>query len=239
MSITIDGFTTIRELGTGATGSVYLASHPNFPNNVALKVLVNDGQASYQRLHKNMKIEIDALRALNHPHIMRICGAAIDTQWNENGQVKTGDYIASEVLCNGELFDFIDHPRGAIPEEVAKVLFKQMLSGLTYMHSKGLANRDLKLENMLIGDDFQVRIADFGFAAKMEGHNADGQITSFLGTPGYMAPEILEGRNYTGQGVDMYALGVVLFAMCTKSTPFQPISNVPRNQSLLAVDQLF
>ena len=95
-----------------------------------------------------------------------------------------------------------------------------MLAGLTFLHSNGIVNRDIKLENMLVGDDFNIRMADLGFAQALEGRGGDGNITSFLGTPGYMAPEIIEDRGYSGTAVDMFALGVVLFAMVTKSTPF-------------------
>lgn len=77
---------------------------------------------------------------------------------------KQGDYIATEVVPNGELFDYVDNPMGAISEPVAKQLFLQMLAALTYLHRGGLVNRDLKLENMLVGDDFNIRMADFGFA---------------------------------------------------------------------------
>ena len=63
-----------------------------------------------------------------------------------------------------------------------------MLAGLNYMHNEGIVNRDLKLDNMLIAEDFTIKIADFGFAARIEKIGKGG-----LGTPGYMAPEILEG----------------------------------------------
>ena len=82
-----------------------------------------------------------------------------------------GDYLASELLCNGELFDFIDCERGAISEPHAKQLFLQMLAGLTYMHQKGLVNRDIKLENMQVDSNFDLKIADFGFAMANEGRD--------------------------------------------------------------------
>lgn len=78
------------------------------------------------------------------------------------------------MVPNGELFDYVDNPMGGISEEVAKQVFLQMLAGLTFLHSSGLANRDLKLENMLVGADFNIRIADLGFAQALEGRNMDG-----------------------------------------------------------------
>ena len=92
------------------------------------------------------------------------------------------------------------------------------------MHDQGICNRDFKLENMLVGDDLAIRVADFGFAAPVEGEARDGARTTRLGTPGYMAPELLEGRAYGGAAVDLYALGVILFAMVTVSMPFSGLS---------------
>ena len=65
-----------------------------------------------------------------------------------------GDFLATELVSNGELFDFLACSRGAFSEPVAKQLFKQMLSAITYMHDQGVCNRDFKLENMLVSDEF-------------------------------------------------------------------------------------
>ena len=70
---------------------------------------------------------------------------------------------------NGELFDYVDSPMGAISEDVAKQLLLQMVSGLSHMNQCGLVNRDIKLENMLVDQAFNIRIADFGFAQVLEG----------------------------------------------------------------------
>ena len=109
----LDGFMVERELGTGATGSVYLATAPG-GQKVALKVLVKDSSnPRYGKLHENMMVESNALQQLDHPHIMKILGAKMDQSWQQYGQHMEGDYLASELLCNGELFDFIDCERGA------------------------------------------------------------------------------------------------------------------------------
>ena len=98
-----------------------------------------------------------------------------------------------------------------------------MLSAVTYMHGQGICNRDFKLENMLVSEDLAIKVADFGFAVRVEGPDGGGAHTTSLGTPGYMAPELLEGRAYSGAAADLYALGVVLFAMVTVNMPFSAL----------------
>ena len=107
----IDGFEVMRVLSEdGATGIVYLAITPDgIP--CALKILVkNLKNRAYAKLHKNMASEIEALQALHHPHIMRILGGELDVTWERNGKTFQGDYIASELLAAGELFDYISNP---------------------------------------------------------------------------------------------------------------------------------
>lgn len=159
----IDGYVCQRELGTGATGKVYLAEKGG--QTAALKILEKKNNPNYQRLHKNMQIEINALNKVNgHPYILKIVGYNFDVTWTQDGKTQQGDYIATEVVPNGELFDYVDNPMGAISEDVAKQIFLQMLAGLTFLHGQNLVNRDIKLENMLVGDDYNLRMADLGFA---------------------------------------------------------------------------
>ena len=82
-----------------------------------------------------------------------------------------GDYIATEVVPNGELFDYVDNPLGAIDEAVAKMLFLQMLAGLNFLHQSGRSHREINLENMLIGSDFKIKMSGFSFAKVLEGTN--------------------------------------------------------------------
>jgi len=92
------------------------------------------------------------------------------------------------------------------------------------MHNKGFVNRDIKIDNMFVDANFQIKIGDFGFGSLLEGASQTGMLTSTLGTPGYMAPEILEKRNYRGEAADIFALGVTLFAMRQSAFPFESLS---------------
>jgi serine/threonine-protein kinase Chk1 len=88
------------------------------------------------------------------------------------------------------------------------------------MHSKGVCHRDIKPENILLNSDFIIKIADFGFATKLEGPNGDGFLKDKLGTSGYMSPEIYTLK-YRGDQSDIFAAGVVLFIMLSAHPPFQ------------------
>ena len=111
-----------RELGKGATGSVYKAERNG--ELAAIKILEKHGNENYVRLHQNMINEISALeRVGNHPYILQIVGYGLDVQWEQDGDSKQGDYIATEVVPHGELFDYVANPRGCLSEAVAKQVF--------------------------------------------------------------------------------------------------------------------
>ena len=190
----IGNFTPTYEiLGRGATGDVIVAEGPN-NERVALKAIRSNSRY-YTQLHRNMVREIEALRTLDHPHVLKLVDYGLEAQWMEKECWAAGDFIATEIVPNGELFEFLDSPRGAFSEPVTKQLFKQMLSAMSYMHGRGVCHRDLKLENMLVSEQFTVKVADFGFAGKINGNQ---RLQTKLGTPGYMAPEILESTSYHG-----------------------------------------
>ena len=101
-------------------------------------------------------------------------------------------YIAQEPVLGGELFDYIFNT-GAFDEPICRYYFKQMLTGLHYIHSQGFAHRDLKPENILLDNKtYDIKIVDFGFATPLEGRDGSGFNRTAVGTPNYMAPEIWE-----------------------------------------------
>ena len=91
----------------------------------------------------------------------------LETTWTREGRNYQGDYIALELQSAGDLLDLICYeinPQGPVNERLAKQFLKQMLSGLVSMHESGIANRDLKLDNMFVSSDFVIKIGDYGFA---------------------------------------------------------------------------
>lgn len=108
---------------------------------------------------------------------------------------------------------------GAFSEELAKAIFKQMVSALAYCHQHGIYHRDIKPENLLLDADFQLKVADFGLAAMKA--NPDDLLKTECGTRSYMAPEVLARQQYEGAKADCWSSGVVLFIMLSGNPPFQ------------------
>lgn len=104
-----------------------------------------------------------------------------------------------------------------ISEQTAKPIFKQIVSAVSYFHDLGLVHRDLKLENILIDDLNQIKLIDFGFATACK---SGDKLQLFCGTPCYMDPDLAKQNKYSGQAVDVWALGVILYLLLTGGIPF-------------------
>ena len=123
-------------------------------------------------------------------------------------------YSVSEICPNGNLWEYIEYS-GRFHEKYCRFMFKQIISALDAMHSKGIYHRDIKPENMLLNEEFEIKINDFGFAIKKE-----GILDSILGTPEYEAPELIMELCYDGAKVDIFAAGVSLFNLYTGKPAF-------------------
>jgi serine/threonine protein kinase len=111
-----------------------------------------------------------------------------------NGTQVRVAYMALELINGGELFDFV--ALRYFDQPICRFFFKQMLSALHFVHAKGASHRDLKPENIMLDSNFNVKIADFGFSAPVEGRTGTGYLHTYLGTKNYMAPEIHALKNY-------------------------------------------
>ena len=134
----------------------------------------------------------------------------------DNGEKKPCSYLVYELMPKGSLDKKIQ-VLGTFSEEICRYYFKQLLDGLKYLHSKGFAHRDIKTDNLLFDADFNIKIADFGTATKMEG---SGKIEGAWGTEGFMAPELYELEQFDGRLADLFAAAVVLFKMFFGFMPF-------------------
>ena len=117
------------------------------------------------------------------------------TLMKANGKTKKVTYIVQDAILGGELYSYVASS-GVFSEPMCRHFFKQMLMGLHYLHSAGVAHRDLKPENILLTDKYDIKIIDFGFATPTSGRDGSGFNRTQLGSPMYMAPEIIKGDPY-------------------------------------------
>lgn len=212
-------YTLVRTLGSGANSKVKLAQDDN-GSFYAVKILKKADSERDRRVLELVITEVQTMSQLNHGNIVNLI------EYNKegiltkaDGRTKTVFYIVLELASGGELFDFVAQT-GAFSEPVARYYFRSLIEGLDYIHKRGISHRDLKPENLLFDSDFNLKIADFGFAAPVVGKDQSWTLQTQLGTFGYMAPEIIYRQAYNGPAVDLFAAAVILFIMVARHPPF-------------------
>ncbi len=199
-------------MGVGSTSTCYRCKEKTTLQEYACKVIskkfINE---KYKGLLSQFMTEIEVLQKLKHPNIIFLKDA-YDTP--------SSIYMVMDLVKGGEMFDYIVQ-RGRLSEGEASGLMRQVASGLAYMHNMAVVHRDLKPENLLLTiQDIkaEVKIIDFGLAKML--HPSNGYTTAnFLGTKGYLAPEMLQRCEY-GFKVDTWALGIIMFILLFGCLPF-------------------
>ena len=144
-------------------------------------------------------------------------------------QISTVVYCVLELFTNGELFEYIAY--NAFSERVTRYYFRQLLKSLGSVHAAGLCHRDLKPENILLDSNYDIKLADFGFAVPHEGRDGSGLNKTYRGTSNYMAPELFESIPYVGAKVDVFSLGVTLFVMLRGVWPYAGPDDVANDKN--------
>jgi len=206
----IGKYQIVRELGKGATGKVYLADDPFGKRQVAIKLIFPEALKSNEdgALYKSMFLNEASLAGkLNHPHITQIFDAVVEGEFS---------YIVMEFVEGGTLEKFCMPESLLEPKEVAEIIFK-CVRALAFAQTLGLTHRDLKPGNILHKEGTEIKIADFGAAINRV---SDRTMITNVGSPAYMAPELVTGGAQASHLTDIYALGVVMYYMLTARLPF-------------------
>ncbi|CAO1621483.1 unnamed protein product [Parajaminaea phylloscopi] len=204
-TVRIGQYTLQRTLGTGSFGKVKLATHSLTGHRVAMKI-INRRKISSMDMGARVKREIQYLKLLRHPHIIKLY-EVITTP---------GDIIMVIEYAPRELFQYIVD-RGKMPEEEARRFFQQIICAIEYCHRHKIVHRDLKPENLLLDDQNNVKIGDFGLSNIM----TDGDfLKTSCGSPNYAAPEVISGKLYAGPEIDIWSCGVILYVMLCGRLPF-------------------
>ena len=229
-------FEILKSLGEGNTSKVYLARSLTNPiEHVAVKILKDEFLRRDSDSILSVHNEITILKNLDHTGIIRM----ID--YGDAGQVLKPSgrvidnlvFIIMEFVQGGLLFDLCQ-TMGSMGEDAGRFFLMQMVESLEYMHSRRVVHRDLKLENILIDDELNLKIADFGFAC----YKSIDCLKSYRGTMTYMAPEIKEGKTYKGTQVDLFSMGVILFIIVQGIFPFKEARKEEYFYNLLLTGQI-
>jgi len=146
--------------------------------------------------------------------------------------------VALELAEGGEMIQHLLQG-GALQDDEGRYYFKQLLDSLIHLHTNNIVHRDLKPDNILFDSQFNLKLADFGFAGSTM-TKADGKFSTYCGTQAYMAPEIMELNNggdkhYDGYAADVFSAGVVLFVMVRGIPPFFTASMSDRYFKIMAM----
>ncbi|MCL2116940.1 MAG: serine/threonine protein kinase [Planctomycetaceae bacterium] len=201
-------FRILQSLGRGGMGAVYQGLHVETGEPVAIKVLLERFDEETPEARLRFEAEIDALRMLRHPNIVRL-----------NGYGQEGDllYYVMELVCGASLHKELKKQRGFLWQDVTKIGYDVCLA-LKHGHDRGITHRDLKPANIMLDNSGMVKIADYGIAHCFGNHRLTGS-NSVIGTIEFMSPEqAIAGP--VGPKSDLYSLGAVLYALLCRKPPF-------------------
>ena len=205
----IGNYQFIKTIGKGTFGKVKLSIHLPTKEYVAIKILEKSKIQEKEELERVEK-EIKYLKMFDHPNIIQIY-EVISTMKNF--------YIVMEYVSGGELFNYIVE-REKINEKEASFFFAQLIYGLKELDSKKICHRDIKPENLLLTEKKIIKIIDFGLSNEYKDY-----LTTQCGSPCYAAPEMIKGMKYSGLMIDLWACGIILFAMLCGYLPFDDRDN--------------
>ncbi|EGR33098.1 protein kinase domain protein, partial [Ichthyophthirius multifiliis] len=198
------------EIGEGSYGKVLQVKHKETNQQYAMKIIRKDRVTTNQRIMKSTLLEKNILLKSNHPFIIKLY---------QSFQSQFKLYLVIEYMPNGDIYSILQRVR-VFNESTAKFIIVQVILGIEYLHEKiGVMYRDLKPENVLIDELGYIKLADFGLAKEIGEENISSKETAPLGTPQYLAPEIVLRKPHK-QNVDFWTIGIFLYEMIAGRPPF-------------------
>ncbi|KAE8656929.1 CBL-interacting serine/threonine-protein kinase 16 [Hibiscus syriacus] len=198
-----------RVLGQGTFAKVYYGKNLSTQESVAIKA-INKEQVKKEGLMEQIKREIAIMRMVRHPNVVEL---------KEVMATKAKIFFVMEYVKGGELFAKV--AKGKLKEDSARKYFQQLISSVEFCHSRRVYHRDLKPENLLLDENQNLKVTDFGLSALPEQLRNDGLLHTQCGTPSYVAPEVLRKKGYDGAKADIWSCGVILFVLLAGCLPFQ------------------
>ncbi|XVF66574.1 hypothetical protein PTKIN_Ptkin10aG0048100 [Pterospermum kingtungense] len=209
-SILLDKYQLGRLLGRGSFAKVQEATSLEDNSVVAIKI-IDKTKTVDSAMEQSIVREVSTMRRLqHHPNILKIY---------EVMATKTKIYLVMELASGGELFAKVLR-HGRLTEPAARRYFSQLVSALHFCHQNGVAHRDVKPQNLLLDQNGNLKVSDFGLSALPKQIN-NGLLRTVCGTPAYMAPEVVRRKGYEGSKADAWSCGVILFVLLAGYLPFE------------------
>lgn len=199
-------FTVIKKLGKGTYGKVQLAINKETGQEVAIKTIKKTKIENEQDLQR-VRREIQIMSSIEHPHIIHIY---------EVFENKDKIVLVMQYAPGGELYEYVSQAK-LLDDSEARRIFRQIATAIYYCHENKICHRDLKLENILLDEKNNAKLADFGLSNVFDKRR---QLRTFCGSPLYASPEIVQGSPYLGPEVDCWSLGVLLYTLVYGAMPF-------------------
>ena len=203
----IGNYTLGMELGRGAFGKVVLGKHIITGETVAVKILDKIILSQTPEDYELVKKEMSILKLVKHKYIIQLY---------EILQTPNHIFIIMEYCEGKDIMDYI-LSKNFLPESLALKYFQQLINALFYLHSQNIAHRDIKIDNILLDRNKNLKLIDFGLSTK---YSDDKLLDQPCGTIVYSAPEVLDGQPYHGMLADVWSSGIVLYGMLSGYLPF-------------------
>ncbi|XP_033747768.1 phosphorylase b kinase gamma catalytic chain, skeletal muscle/heart isoform-like isoform X2 [Pecten maximus] len=206
-----------EQLGRGVSSVVRRCVEKETGKEYAVKII--DISTEKQEEYQAEQTKQDTIREIN---ILKMCsGHKHIIELHDSFETNTFIFLVFELCKQGELFDYLTQVV-TLSEKRTRIVMRQLLEAVDFVHKKNIVHRDLKPENILLDDDMNLKLSDFGFATVL---SPKEELTELCGTPGYLAPEVLAVSMYDdvpgyGQPVDMWAVGVIMYTLLCGAPPF-------------------
>lgn len=203
----VEGWSMVQTLGEGAFGEVKLLINRESGEGVAMKMV---DLSKHPEAEDCVKKEMLIHKMLKHDNVLKFFG------FRREGAMQ---YMFLEYAIGGELFDRIEPDEG-MSHDKAKKYFRELIEGVSYLHTRGVTHRDIKPENLLLDGNDTLKISDFGMATLFRHKGKERALNRRCGTKPYMSPEVLNEEEYTAQPADLWSCGIVLVTLYAGELPW-------------------
>ena len=203
----------LNTLGEGGSAKVYLGEEISSHEKYAIKIFKENNKEEYEK-------ELLVLQKIKNKNIIKLISNGNGPKLKHGFKSNNLNYLVLEFAEKGELFYYVSTVKEGFEENISKYIFKEILYGINTLHENGFCHCDIKLDNILLDNDFNIKISDFSFSQEIKGKNGDCKLIDKYGTQGYFPPEYITDKYYNGIKSDIYSLGITLFALVTCSIPF-------------------